>query len=205
MAQITTLFLDIGGVLLTNGWDKDARKEAAEEFSLDYRDMSARHKKAFPAFEKGRITQDDYLERVVFTQERDFSLGRFKEFMFSRSRPYPEMIGLFRNLKARHGLTVAALSNEGRELTEYRVRKFELGSLFDFFVSSCFVHLRKPDARIYRLALDLAQVPADQVVYVEDRPGFVEAATAQGIRAIRHVDYATTRSSLEGIGLPSGE
>lgn len=205
MARITTLLLDIGGVLLTNGWDKDARKEAAEKFGLDYREMGALHKKAFPAFEKGRLTLDDYLGRVVFTQERDFSPGRFKEFMFSRSRPFPEMIGLFRNLKARHGLTVAALSNEGRELTEYRVRKFDLGSLFDFFVSSCFVHLRKPDARIYRLALDLVQVPAEQVVYVEDRPGSVEAARVLGIRAIRHVDYATTRSFLEGMGLSPGE
>ncbi len=204
MATITTLFLDIGGILLTNGWDTDMRKQAAEKFGLDYREMNARHRRAFPAFEKGRIGLDDYLGRVVFTRERDFPPGEFKEFMFSRSRPYPEMIGLFRDLKARHGLTLAALSNEGRELTEYRVRTFDLGSFIDFFVSSCFVHLRKPDARIYRLALDIAQVPAERAAYIEDRPGSVEAARALGIRAIHHVDYATTLASLETLGLSPG-
>lgn len=204
MVQITTLFLDIGGVLLTNGWDLDMRKQAAEKFGLDYRDMNALHEKAFPALEKGRMTLDDYLDRVVFTRERGFSPGEFREFMFSRSRPYPKMIGLFRDVKARHGLTVAALSNEGRELTEYRVRTFNLGTLFDFFISSCFVHLRKPDARIYRLALDLAQVPAEQAAYIEDRPGSVAVARAFGIRAIHHVDYPTTRASLESLGLSSG-
>jgi putative hydrolase of the HAD superfamily len=198
---ITTLFLDIGGVLLTNGWDSGMRKEAAREFGIDYPDMSARHRKAFPAFEKGRITLDEYLERVVFTRERSFSAAEFREFMFSRSRPYPEMIELFRDLKARHRLKVAAVSNEGRELTEYRVRRFDLGSWIDFFVSSCFVGLRKPDARIYRLALDLAQVPAEQAAYIEDRPGSVEAARAQGIRGIHHVEYAATRASLESLGL----
>lgn len=204
MTTITTLFLDIGGILLTNGWDTGMRKEAAERFGLDYPDISARHRKAFPAFEKGTISLDEYLGRVVFTRERGFPPGEFKEFMFSRSRPYPEMIELFRDLKARHGLKVAAVSNEGRELTEHRVRTFDLGSLIDFFVSSCFVRLRKPDARIYRLALDLAQVPAEQVAYVEDRPGSVEAARALGIRAIHHVDYATTRTSLETLGLAVG-
>lgn len=204
MSKITTLFLDIGGILLTNGWDTGMRKQAAEKFGLDFRDMNARHGKAFPAYEKGRLSLDDYLDRVVFTRGRDFSPGEFKEFMFTRSRPYPEMIGLFRNLKVRHRLTVAALSNEGRELTEYRVRTFHLKSLIDFFVSSCFVHMRKPDARIYRLALDIAQVPAEEAAYIEDRPGSVEAARALGIRAIHHVDHPTTRDRLKTLGLSPG-
>lgn len=204
MATITTLFLDIGGVLLTNGWDSGMRRQAAEEFGIDYPDMSARHRKAFPAFEKGRLTLDEYLERVVFTRERAFSPGEFREFMFSRSRPFPEMIDLFRALKSRHRLKVAAVSNEGRELTEHRVRTFDLGSFIDFFVSSCFVGLRKPDARIFRLALDLAQVPVEQAVFVEDRSGTVEAARALGIRSIHHVEYAATRASLESLGLSAG-
>lgn len=205
MATISVLFLDIGGVLLTNGWDAGMRKQAAERFGLDYPDMNARHLNAFPTLEKGKITLDEYLARVVFYRERSFSVGEFREFIFSRSRPYPEMIDLFRRVKVRHGLTVAALSNESRELTEYRVRVFDLASLFDFFVASCFVHLRKPDARIYRLGLDLAQVPPEQAVYVEDRSGSVEKARALGIHAIRHVGYESTRAALEALGLSAGQ
>ncbi len=205
MATIGVMFLDIGGVLLTNGWDSEMRRQAAERFGLDYADMNTRHRNAFPTLEKGKITLDEYLARVVFHRDRPFSAGEFREFIFSRSRPYPEMIDLFRRVKARHGLTVAALSNESRELTEYRVRTFGLGSLFDFFVASCFVHLRKPDARIYRLALDLAQIPPEQAVYVEDRRGSAEKARALGIHAIRHAGYESTRSSLEALGLSSGQ
>lgn len=202
MRTITTLFLDIGGVILTNGWDTGLRKKAAESFGLDFPAMNARHRRAFPSFEKGRISLEDYLERVVFTKARVFSPGDFRDFIFSQSRELPGMRDLILDLKSRYGLKVVAVSNEGRELTEYRIRTFELGKLIDCFVSSCFVHLRKPDPRIFRLALDLAQAAPTQVAYVDDRPGNVKAATALGIHSIRHVDVAETRRSIEALGLP---
>jgi len=202
MQTITTLFLDIGGVLLTNGWDAPLRKKAAETFGLEFRELNARHRRAFPAFEKGKIGLDDYLERVVFTKARLFSPIDFREFMVSQTRELPGMRDLVRNLKARHGLKVVAVSNEGRELTEYRIRTFELGNVIDFFVASCFVHLRKPDARIFRLALDLAHAAPEQVVYLDDRPGNIKAAGSLGIHAIRHRDCDSTRREIEAHGLP---
>ncbi len=199
--SITTLFLDIGGVLLTNGWDHNIRRRAAEKFSLDYDEMNERHHLTFDTYEEGKLSLDGYLNRVVFYQERPFSREEFKAFMYSQSKPFPEMIELMRGLKSQHGLEIAAVSNEGRELTMYRVQQFNLGSVIDFFISSCFVHYRKPDEDMYRIALDIAQVSPERVVYIDDRAMFVEVARGLGIAGIIHTGYDTTRTALEELGL----
>ena len=203
--SITTLFLDIGGVLLTNGWDHNIRKGAADKFGLDYEEMDERHHLTFDTYEEGKLSLDGYLNRVVFYQERSFSREEFKAFMYAQSQPFPEMIELIRGLKSQHGLEIAAVSNEGRELTMYRVQQFNLGSVIDFFISSCFVHYRKPDEDMYRIALDIAQANPDQVVYIDDRAMFVEVAQGLGIRGILHTSYQATIKVLEQFGLKIGE
>ena len=200
-SNITTLFLDIGGVLLTNGWDRNIRIRAAEKFGLDQDEMNERHHLTFDTYEEGKLSLDEYLNRVVFYQKRSFSRDEFKVFMYAQSQPFPEMIELMSGLKTQHGLQVAAVSNEGRELTVYRVQQFKLDTFIDFFVSSCFVHYRKPDADMYRIALDIAQVLPQQVVYIDDRPMFVEVAQGLEIRGIIHKGYETTRKALEEMGL----
>ena len=190
--------------MLTNGWDHNARQRAAETFELDYAEMDERHHLTFDTYEEGKLSLDEYLDRVVFFEERPFSRDDFRSFMFAQSQPYPEMIELVRSLKARYNLKVAAVSNEGRELTIYRIREFDLGSFMDFFVSSCFVHYRKPDADIYRVALDIAQVSPEQVVYLEDRPMFVSVAQGLGIRGLLHTSYESTRAALAALGLSAG-
>ena len=200
-SDITTLFLDIGGVLLTNAWDRSVRERTAETYNLDYEEMNERHHLTFDTYEEGKLSLDEYLNRVVFYQERSFSREEFRAFMYAQTQPFPEMIELMRTLKAQHGLQVAAVSNEGRELTVYRVQQFKLGTIIDFFVSSCFVHYRKPDADIYRIALDIAQVNPQQVVYIDDRPMFVEVAQGLGIRGIIHSGYDSTQKTLETLGL----
>ena len=206
MAQaVSALFLDIGGVLLTNGWDHYARELAAKTFSLDLEEMEERHRLTFDTYEVGKLTLAQYLNRVVFYEQRPFTFDQFRQFMFDQSKPLPGMIEFVRGLKARHGLKIAVVSNEGRELTEYRIRHFKLDEFVDFFISSCFVHFRKPDEDIFRVALDIAQAPPDRVIYIEDRPMFVQVAASLGIRAIHHVDTATTRSALAAFGLSSPE
>jgi putative hydrolase of the HAD superfamily len=201
MTTITTLFLDIGGVLLTNGWDRRMRKLAAETFHLNFEEMDERHHLTFDTYEEGKVTLDEYLDRVVFYQERPFTRDHFRTFMFAQSRPFPEMIELVCRLKSQYRLKVAVVSNEGRELNIHRIGAFKLETFIDFFVSSCFVHFRKPDADIFRIALDIAQVKPEQVVYIEDRPMFVEVAQALGINGIIHAGYDTTQKELAKFGL----
>ena len=203
--EITTLFLDIGGVLLTDGWDHHARKRAAMKFKLDLAEMEERHHLTFDTYEEGKLTPKEYLDRVVFYQKRPFTRTQFRKFMFAQSKPHPEMIELVRNLKAEYGLKIAVVSNEARELNAYRIRKFKLSEFVDFFISSCFVHVRKPDADIFRLALDIAKVPARHVVYIENTPMFVQVAEGLGIRSILHTDYRSTCAKLASLGLQNDE
>lgn len=195
--MITTLFLDIGGVLLTDGWNRKSRAVAIEKFKLDPKETEDRHHLTFDTYEVGKITLDTYLERLVFYDKRDFSPMEFKEFMFAQSEPHVDMIELIRGLKKKYNLKVAVVSNEGRELTEYRIKKFKLNEFVDFFISSCFVHFRKPDTDIFELALDVSQVSPAEVAYIEDRWMFVQVAETLGINGIRHTDYNGTRHILE--------
>ncbi|MGA2153836.1 MAG: HAD family phosphatase [Bryobacteraceae bacterium] len=199
--KVTVLFLDVGGVLLSNGWDRHARKRAARNFKLEWSEMEERHHLTFEAHEEGKITLDEYLARVVFYQKRPFTRAQFRRFMFAQSKAYPEMIELVTQLKARYGLKIAVVSNEAREVNAYRIRKFKLDGFVDAFISSCFVHVRKPDAEIFRQALDIVQAPVRQVVYIENTPMFVEVAEGLGIRSILHTDYKSTCEKLAAFGL----
>jgi putative hydrolase of the HAD superfamily len=201
--NIVSLFLDIGGVLLTNGWDHIMRQGAARKFNLDYEEMNERHHLTFDTYEEGKLTLDQYLKRVVFYHPRSFSEDEFKDYMFAQSKPKSNMIDLVKTLKKQYGLKIAAVSNEGRELTIHRVDTFGLSGFIDFFISSCFVHMRKPDEDMYRLALDCAQVPAEQVVYIDDRLMFIEVSGAMGIKGIHHKDFESTRRALADFGLKS--
>ncbi|MEJ2447661.1 MAG: HAD family phosphatase [Anaerolineales bacterium] len=198
---ITTLFIDIGGVLLTNGWDRKARSRAADHFGLEFQEMDERHHLTFNTYEEGKISLEEYLGRVVFYQDRPFSLKQFTDYMYEQSQAFPGMIELVSAIKDRHNLEIAAVSNEGRELTMYRVDKFRLRDFIDFFISSCFVHYRKPDEDIYRIALDVAQVKPEEVVYLDDRPMFVDVAQKMGIHGIVHRTPSATRAALNEFGL----
>ncbi len=203
--QFEALFLDIGGVLLTNGWDRHMRRAAAEKFGLDYEEMDERHHLTFDTYEEGKLSLDEYLLRMVFYEDRPFTQEQFKQFMFAQSQPISEMIDLIFQLRKNYDLKVAAVSNEGRELTIHRIEQFKLKSIFDLFVSSCFVHFRKPDKDIYRMALDCVQVPPGKVIYIDDRAMFVEVAKSMGIQGIHHTGYESTRTALETLGLSSGQ
>jgi putative hydrolase of the HAD superfamily len=204
-AAPTCVFVDIGGVLLTNGWDHHARRRAANHFKLPWADMNARHRLNFEIHEEGKLAFEDYLSRIGFYEKRPFTRAQFRSFMCAQSKPHIEMIELVSQLKTRHGLKIAVVSNESRELNAYRIRKFKLDGFVDVFISSCFVHLRKPDIEIFRLALDVAQTTAEQVIYIENTEMFVQIAEGLGIRSILHTDYRSTLAKLASLGLGTAE
>jgi putative hydrolase of the HAD superfamily len=201
---VTTLFLDIGGVMLSNGWGHESRRSAADVFNLDFDEMDERHHVIQITYEEGKITLNEYLKRVVFYQKRSFTVNQFRDFMFSQSTPNIAMIEYIRQLKDQYNLKIAVVNNEGRELNEHRIMKFKLNQFVDFFISSCFVHFRKPDADIFRIALDIAQVPVQHVVYIEDMQMFVDVASDLGIRSIHHENYLSTSAELSLMGLKNG-
>jgi putative hydrolase of the HAD superfamily len=170
---------------------------------LDLDELNDRHRMTFDTYEAGKLSLDEYLNRTVFCRDRSFTMDEFRTFMYDQSKPYQDMIDLVKALKARHGLRIAVVNNEGRELNEHRIRTFHLGEFVDFFISSCFVHFRKPDADIWKIALDIAQIPKEEVVYIDDRPMFVQVAEGLGIRGIVHNyrNVGQTRDALASMGL----
>lgn len=197
--RIETIFTDIGGVLLTNGWDREARKLAVDFFHLDANEFEERHREVVDDLETGVLTLDGYLRHVVFFEAKSFSLHDFQEFMFGCSKPNQEMIELLKNAKAALGCKIAALSNEGKELGRYRIEKFQLKEVIDYFIVSSFVGVAKPDERIYKLAINISQSHPSKIVYIDDRPVLVDAGKRMGLHTILHHSAAETRSELEAL------
>lgn len=191
---IHTLFLDIGGVLLTNGWDRNARELSRQEFGLDKEEMENRHALAFDTYELGKMSFDEYLNLVIFHEKRNFTPQDFKSFIFEQSKPIEGAIDFFTELKSKYNFKVAALSNEPKEINEYRIEKFRLKGLFDFFISSCYVHLRKPDPEIYNIALDIAQAVKENSLYVDDRLLYIEMAQSLGIPGLHYKNLDSAKA-----------
>ena len=198
---IKALFLDIGGVLLTNGWDRNSRAAAAKKFGIDANEMNERHKVIFDAYESGKMSLDEYLHLLVFFQERQFTADDFKRFMMTQSVSFPDMIKLITDLKRKYNLACIAVNNEGRELNEYRIKQFGLKDIFDIFASSSFINARKPDKMMYKIALDLAQVSPEETIYVDDRQVFIEVASPLGLKTIHHENIESTKQQFQQFGL----
>ena len=199
MKQVRALFWDVGGVMLTNAWDHQERQRAVEQFHLQKNDFEAKHKEVVAEFETGKITIDEYLQRTVFYEPRDFSRDEFKKYMLSQSRAKPEVLELARALATQ--CIMGTMNNESRDLNEYRIRTFELTKIFDLFVSSCYVGLRKPDERIYRLALDLVQKKPDETCFIDDRPENVQAAAKVGMRTVLMQNVSQLKKDLQSLGI----
>ena len=196
--DVKVLFLDVGGVLLSNGWGHESREEAAKIFKLNYAELNALHEFIFNVYEIGSIDLEEYLDTVIFNQPRDFTKEDFKSFMFARSIELPGMLQwLIEWKKTGCGLRIISINNEGKELNDYRIKKFKLHHCFDAFVSSCDVGIRKPDPRIFKLAMGVAQATPQQCYYFDDRPMFVNSAKNLGITTFHHHDFETTKSIIE--------
>lgn len=197
ISKIKVVFMDIGGVMLTNGWDHESRAKAAEVFGFDYTEMNILHNFIYNVFEIGSISLDEYLDTVVFDKPRDFTKYQFKDFMYSQSLELPHMLSWLKSWKRKIDLPVFAISNENEELNNYRIQTFNLHELFDGFFSSCYVGYRKPDPRIFKTALEITQVKPDECIYFDDRPMLVNAAKKLGMNSMLHQNFETTKNILE--------
>jgi len=181
---IRALFFDIGGVCLTNAWEYGSRRRAARHFHLDFKELDQRHHHVFGSFECGRITLDDYLSQVVFYKKRKFTKKAFFQFMKNESKPILSTLSLLGELKAHGKYFLATVNNESFELNEYRIKKFKLNRYFTNFFSSCFLGVRKPEPRIYQLAMSMTQMEAKEILFIDDRENNAQAARALGMNVI---------------------
>jgi putative hydrolase of the HAD superfamily len=196
MPEVTAIFWDVGGVILSNGWDRPDRTKAVKKFGLDWEEFEDRHELASPAYEAGQITLDTYLQRTVFYRKRDFTREEFLDFMFAQSEELPESRAVLTEVAKTGKYLLATLNNEGLELNEHRIREFHLRREFQAFFSSCYLHLRKPDEGIYRLALEVTQRHPDECLFIDDRELNVECARQLQMRTIHFKNAAQLQQEL---------
>jgi putative hydrolase of the HAD superfamily len=201
MSAITTIFFDIGGVLLTDGWGHKSRQAAAEKFGLDWEEYSERHEKVAHAIETNRLTLERYLDRVVFYRPRTFTRDEFRDFIFSQSQPKPESIEIAQRLADSRKHFMATINNEILELNVYRLAQFGLRRSFSVFFSSCFLGLRKPDEAIYRLALQATQRQPDECIFIDDREVNLECPRELGMATVLFSDAKQLRQDLQQHGI----
>ncbi len=201
MAEIKVVFFDIGGVLLTNGWDRTSRHVAAEAFNLEWEDFQERHESVSNDFEIGNLSISEYLQRTVLYRKRDFTESDFVDFMKSRSAPIPGSLAVASDLASTGQYLLATLNNESRELNDYRIKSFGLQDSFSVFLSSSYLGVSKPHKEIYRIAIDITQHRPDECVFIDDRELNLECANLAGIRPIHFTNADNLRTSLRDLGV----
>jgi putative hydrolase of the HAD superfamily len=199
--QITAIFWDVGGVLLSNAWDRAQRERALAQFKLDEEEFDDRHGMVISSFERGKISLDEYLDRTIFYRPRPFTREVFKEFMFSLSQPKPDVLAFARELASSRKYLMATINNESKELNQYRIQTFGLCEIFTLFVSSCYVGFRKPEQAIYRLALEITQKPPEECCFIDERALNLECARQLGMHTVEMHDIAQLKQELLRLGV----
>ena len=201
MSTIHAIFWDVGGVLLTDAWDRTERVAALEHFRLDEEEFHSRHEMVVSSFERGKISLDEYLDRTVFYRDRPFTRDEFRDYMFSLSQSMPEVLAFARTLADSGIYFMATINNESRELNLHRIEKYGLRGIFRLFVSSCFVGLRKPESGIYRLAIETTQINPEECCFIDDRSLNLECAAKLGMQTIQMHTLDQLRDELGKFGV----
>lgn len=197
VSEIRHIFFDIGGVLGSNGWDREQRHRACEQFDLSAEDFQWRHEEVIGEWEEGRITLDEYLDIAVFHTTRNFSRQEFIDFMYSQSVPDEATIRIARLLSRQAGYTLMTLNNESEELNAYRIEKFGISQIFEAFLSSCWLGVRKPIRRFYNRALGIAHAEPSTSLFIDDRQQNLTPATTLGMNVVLFTSATQLRSDLE--------
>jgi putative hydrolase of the HAD superfamily len=206
MDGVSTILWDIGGVLLSNGWDHQQRDAVLARFGLDSGEFERRHAAVDQAWERDEIGVDEYLRQTVFYEPRSFTQAEFLDAMKEQSQVLADSgLGILRQLSASEEHVLATVNNEARAMNEFRLKKFNLLDNFDAFFSSCYLGLRKPDPKIYQVALDVLQRDPEHVIFIDDRAENVAAAASLGIHAIRYEGSAKLAQDLARAGVSLSE
>jgi putative hydrolase of the HAD superfamily len=198
--KISAVFSDVGGVLLTNGWDRGSRRKACEKFDLDWEEFEDRHELVAAAFDQGDLTLDQYLDRTVFYRSRNHSRKDFQDFIYAQSESFLESLAVLGRLAQTQRYFLATINNESLDLNLYRINRFGLRNSFSAFFSSCFLHAKKPEEAIYRRALEITQRPPEECVFIDDRALNLECARLLGMHTIRFQSPHQLESELAAIG-----
>jgi putative hydrolase of the HAD superfamily len=198
-SSVELVLFDVGGVLGSNGWDREQRDAAVERFHLNAEDFQYRHEETVGALEAGQISLDEYLDLTVFCEGRSFSKDEFRRFMFDQSVAWPDSIAVARELADSAVVRMATLNNECAELNVYRIEHFGLADIFPTFFTSCWLGTRKPTHEIYQRVLGMTQADPARTLFIDDRVQNLRPAEALGMRTMLFRNAEALRKELSSV------
>jgi putative hydrolase of the HAD superfamily len=198
---LTHVFFDIGGVLGTNGWDREQRQQARQKFGLDEEDFEHRHHQVVSEFETGAMSLEEYLDVTVFYTPRLFSREDFELYMLGVSEPNPYTIEIVKHVASGGRVRLMTMNNESAVLNAYRIERFGLRSYFSAFLSSCWLGVRKPSKVFFERGIAIAQADAERSLLVDDRDQNLAPAAALGMHTVRYTDPESLARALADAGL----
>lgn len=206
---IKTIFWDIGGVLLTNGWDRGQQTHVLSRLGIDLADYQLSHDSANFFWERGLSNAIGFFKKTVFHVDqpnRDFAFEDLWPQVCAESKVLdPGCFDVLASLAGSGQYKLATLNNESRELNEYRLDAFNLRRYFDFFICSGYVHEMKPHPDIYRAAIDISGFPPQTAVFIDDRSENCEVAISLGMHAIRFESSSQLQRDLAQLGIHANE
>ncbi|MBS1988866.1 MAG: HAD-IA family hydrolase [Cyanobacteria bacterium SZAS LIN-3] len=201
MANITTIFFDVGGVLLNDGWNHISRKNAADEFGLNFEELENKHAPLADDLDTGKLSVNEYIDKAIFYQPRKFSKSDFYQFMKEQSVAKEDSIALAATLAAQKKYLMATINNESTDLNNFRIEKFKLAPYFSAFFSSCFMGLKKPDQAIFDRVLSITQKKAPETVFIDDRENNLVAPRSLRMNTIRFESVQQVTKELAELGV----
>lgn len=208
--QIRAIYWDIGGVLLTNGWDHEERARVLEQFAIPRDEYEARHPDANDRWERGELSDDEFLKQTVFFKERSFTPAEFIQAVRAQSKWLPggakNVIATLRqsHSPANGGLKMAMLNNESGSLNDYRIETFGLRRYFDGFFCSAYIGMRKPEPRMFQAGAAMLDFRPEECAFVDDREKNCAAAAEVGMHAIQYRGEEALRDALRALGVRLG-
>lgn len=195
LQHIDVLLFDLGGVLVEFSGVQDVapllREKLSEAEILD----RWRHCPHTRQFGIGKLSRQEFGERFVRAWDLNvFPEDFLREFRTWSKRLLPGAVELLASLHPRFRL--AALSNSNELHWERNTHDLGVTGLFEVAISSHQIGVCKPDPGAYQIALERLGVPPEAVMFFDDVPAHVEAATALGIHAFQVHGVEGVRAQL---------
>jgi len=202
MKAIEAVIFDWGGVLIDDP-APGRLQYCAEALKVSERDMDEAFAGFTPDFQKAAITEEAFWDRVCanLNVPPPKGLSLWADGFGAAYVERPEMFALAAHLQ-QQGCKTAVLSNtEIPAMCHFERMNY---TMFDVLIFSCTEGTRKPEPRIYEIALEKLASPPEKAVFIDDDPKYTEAAKHAGLNAVLFETSDQVKEALNRLGVQTG-
>ncbi|BAM01423.1 MULTISPECIES: HAD family hydrolase [Caldilinea] len=191
-----SILFDLGNVLVHYD-HRRALTALAGLYGVDAEEVLNLYQAIASAFGTGRIAPEEVVHRFneCFGVER--SLESFTEAFCSGLARNDAALAYAVSLQQEDALAIGAISNTNALHVAWLDAHVPELREFDLVMMSNEVGIHKPDPQIFELAMELLNIPAEQILYIDDLAENVEAARRLGMAGVVHFDWIKTRRQIE--------